>query len=115
MYDLVILDSIIRRGNVFSAFSRSSGRTRACLFDLFVLFILCKMRVHLLFTEELHLKRRMNYTRQLIKSLDSVIEEGVTEKEIQNAKEQLKGGFLLGLKVQSRECHRNGKNELVIK
>lgn len=56
---------------------------------------------------------------ELTKTIDSIIEsiiqDGVTENELRNAKEQLKGGFLLGLESSESRMHRNGKNELVLK
>ena len=45
--------------------------------------------------------------------INSIIENGVTENEVHNAKEQLKGGFLLGLESSESRMHRNGKNELI--
>lgn len=44
--------------------------------------------------------------------IESILKEGVTEKEVHNAKEQLKGGFLLGLESSESRMHRNGSNEL---
>lgn len=46
--------------------------------------------------------------------IESVLTEGVTENELHNAKEQLKGGFLLGLESSESRMHRNGKNELIL-
>ena len=40
--------------------------------------------------------------------------DGITENELRNAKEQLKGGFLLGLESSESRMHRNGKNELIL-
>lgn len=55
---------------------------------------------------------------ELTKTIDSIIEsiihDGVTENELRNAKEQLKGGFLLGLESSESRMHRNGKNELIL-
>ena len=44
----------------------------------------------------------------------SILDEGITENELHNAKEQLKGGFLLGLESSESRMHRNGKNELIL-
>lgn len=46
--------------------------------------------------------------------IQSVLNEGITEKELYNAKEQLKGGFLLGLESSEARMHRNGKTELIL-
>lgn len=57
--------------------------------------------------------------RELSDTIDGVInailKEGITENELHNAKEQLKGGFLLGLESSEAIMHRNGKNELILK
>ena len=46
--------------------------------------------------------------------IESILDEGITENELHNAKEQLKGGFLLGLESSESRMHRNGKNELIL-
>ena len=55
---------------------------------------------------------------ELTKTIDgviaSILDEGITENELHNAKEQLKGGFLLGLESSESRMHRNGKNELIL-
>ena len=39
---------------------------------------------------------------------------GVTEKELKNSKEQLKGSFMLILESTNSRMSRNGKNELLL-
>lgn len=46
--------------------------------------------------------------------IQSILDDGITENELHNAKEQLKGGFLLGLESSESRMHRNGKNELIL-
>lgn len=59
------------------------------------------------------------HLEEMVVTMDSIIEDivthGVTEKELRNAKEQLKGSFLLGLESSESRMHRNGKNELILK
>ncbi|RKQ19845.1 M16 family metallopeptidase [Ureibacillus endophyticus] len=45
-------------------------------------------------------------------SLNKVRKEGITETELLNAKEQLKGSFVLGLESTNSRMSRNGRNEL---
>ena len=56
---------------------------------------------------------------ELYSTINSVInlflKEGVKEKEIQNAKEQVKGGFILGLESSESRMYRNGNNELMLR
>ena len=41
-----------------------------------------------------------------------VLHDGLTDKELRNAKEQLKGSFVLGLEGSESRMYRNGRNEL---
>ena len=45
--------------------------------------------------------------------LFDVVTGGVTEEELENAKQQLKGGFVLGLEGTEDFMTRNGVNELI--
>jgi predicted Zn-dependent peptidase len=48
-------------------------------------------------------------------TIQKVVDEGVTETEVDNAKEQLKGNLMLGLESTNARMNRNGKNELIFK
>ena len=50
---------------------------------------------------------------QIDKTLFELVTGGVTEEELENAKEQLKGSFVLGLEGTESHMNRNGVNELV--
>jgi predicted Zn-dependent peptidase len=47
-------------------------------------------------------------------SLDQLKAEGITEKELKNSKEQLKGNLMLSLESTNSRMSRNGKNELML-
>lgn len=47
-------------------------------------------------------------------TLETFVEEGVTDKELKNTKEQLKGNLMLGLEGTNSRMSRNGKNELLL-
>jgi len=49
----------------------------------------------------------------ILQSISNITEEGISDTEIENAKEQLKGNLLLGLEGTSARMNRNGKNEIV--
>lgn len=51
--------------------------------------------------------------QQIDQTLFDVVAGGVTEEELENAKEQLKGGFVLGLEGTEDHMNRNGVNELI--
>ncbi len=56
--------------------------------------------------------------QQLFDTVQSVIHEfiehGVTADELRNAKEQMRGSYLIGLESTEARMHRNGNNELLL-
>ncbi|WP_174613336.1 M16 family metallopeptidase [Virgibacillus ihumii] len=48
-------------------------------------------------------------------TMDSLIKDGLTDKELKNSKEQLKGNLMLSLESTSSRMSRNGRNELLLK
>jgi predicted Zn-dependent peptidase len=48
-------------------------------------------------------------------TLEKLKKEGISEKELMNCKEQLKGSLMLSLESTNSRMSRNGKNELMIK
>lgn len=51
----------------------------------------------------------------ILKEIESLKQKGVSSKEVQNSKEQLKGNVMLGLESTNSRMSRNGKNELLLK
>ncbi|ASS88497.1 pitrilysin family protein [Geobacillus sp. FSL K6-0789] len=48
------------------------------------------------------------------RTLRQLKEDGITEKELHNSKEQMKGSLMLGLESTNSRMSRNGKNELLL-
>ncbi|MCM3689864.1 M16 family metallopeptidase [Neobacillus niacini] len=48
-------------------------------------------------------------------TLEKLKQNGITDKELNNSKEQLKGSLMLGLESTNSRMSRNGKNELLLK
>lgn len=48
-------------------------------------------------------------------TMNSLINDGLTDKELKNSKEQLKGNLMLSLESTSSRMSRNGRNELILK
>lgn len=46
--------------------------------------------------------------------IKDIIEYGVTTEELRNAKEQIRGSYLIGLETTEARMHRNGNNELIL-
>ncbi|MFD1928654.1 M16 family metallopeptidase [Sporosarcina siberiensis] len=114
MYDLAILDSIIggamssrlfqevreERGLAYSVYSYYSSYINSGAFVIYA------------GTSPEKLSELYSTINDVI---DSILEKGVTDNEILNAKEQLKGGFILGLESSESRMNRNGNNELLLK
>jgi len=50
----------------------------------------------------------------ILDTLDVLIDKGVTEQELENSKEQMKGSMVLSLESTNSRMSRNGKNELLL-
>ncbi|MEW9676665.1 pitrilysin family protein [Lentibacillus sp. L22] len=48
------------------------------------------------------------------KTIDTLVTGGLTDKELTNSKEQLKGNLVLGLESTNSRMSRNGRNELLL-
>jgi len=48
------------------------------------------------------------------RTIDNLIANGLTDKELKNSKEQLKGNLMLSLESTSSRMSRNGRNELLL-
>ncbi|GGE46137.1 peptidase M16 [Pullulanibacillus camelliae] len=47
-------------------------------------------------------------------TIDTILEKGITEKELRNSQEQIKGNLMLSLESTSSRMNRNAKNELLL-
>ncbi|TCP30284.1 putative Zn-dependent peptidase [Scopulibacillus darangshiensis] len=50
----------------------------------------------------------------VLASLDHLVKKGVSERELRNSKEQIKGNMMLSLESTSSRMSRNAKNELIL-
>ncbi|WP_010649234.1 M16 family metallopeptidase [Oceanobacillus massiliensis] len=48
------------------------------------------------------------------KTVDTLIKEGLSDKELRNSKEQMKGSLMLSLESTNSRMSRNGRNELLL-
>jgi len=51
----------------------------------------------------------------ILETINVFVKEGISEKELINSKEQLKGNLMLGLEGTNSRMSRNGKNELLLR
>ncbi|MFJ5963337.1 M16 family metallopeptidase [Bacillus sp. NPDC093026] len=50
----------------------------------------------------------------ILQTIDVLKREGITQKELENSKEQMKGNLMLSLESTNSKMSRNGKNELLL-
>lgn len=50
----------------------------------------------------------------ILQTVENLVEKGLSDKELNNSKEQLKGNLVLGLESTNSRMARNGKNELLL-
>lgn len=113
LYDLILLDNVIggtmssklfqqvreERGLAYSIYSYYATYRKAGAFGIY-----CG-------TSPSNLLEAIQVIDQ---TLVELLQNGVQSSELHNAKEQLKGSFLLGLESSESRMHRNGKNELML-
>ncbi|MBP2077703.1 M16 family metallopeptidase [Oceanobacillus polygoni] len=60
-------------------------------------------------------KEQLSLLRDTInQTVETLINKGLTDKELRNSKEQLKGSLMLGLESTNSRMSRNGRNELLL-
>ncbi len=60
-------------------------------------------------------KEQLEQLEEVIYStLHHFVKQGLTERELRNSKEQIKGNLMLGLESTNSRMSRNGRNELLL-
>ena len=112
MYDLVILDSIIG-GAMSSRLFQEVREERGLAYSIYSYYTsYADTGAFIIYGGTSPEKTlELNETIQMV--IHSLEKNGLSEREIENAKEQVKGGFLLGLESTESRMYRNGNNELL--
>lgn len=113
LHDLILLDSIVG-GTMSSRLFQEIREERGLAYSVFSYYSSYMMTGSFVVyggTSPEHLGEMQSAMEKIIGEIKS---KGVTETELINAKEQLKGSFLLGLESSESRMHRNGKNELIL-
>lgn len=113
LHDLILLDSIVggtMSSRMFQKIREEKGLAYS-VFSYYSSYMSTGSFVIYGGTSPEHLDEMVSTMDQLI---GEIVSDGITEKELHNAKEQLKGSFLLGLESSESRMHRNGKNELIL-
>lgn len=112
MYDLVILDGIIGAA-MSSRLFQEVREERGLAYSIYSYFTAYKDTGSFIIYGGTS-PDKTNELYSTIKSItDGLVTDGVTEREMDNVKEQVIGGFLLGLESTESRMFRNGKNELM--
>lgn len=113
MYDLVILDSLLG-GAMSSRLFQEVREERGLAYSVHSFFSTYETSGAFV----IYAGTSPEKTLELYKTVEEIIKvllaNGVTEKEVYNAKEQVKGEFLLGLESSESRMHRNGESELLM-
>ena len=112
MYSFVALNNIIG-GNMSSRLFQDVREDRGLAYSVFS-YQSCYEDVGAFTIYASASKQNLDKLKQQIdQTLFDVVAGGVTEEELENAKEQLKGSFVLGLEGTEDHMNRNGVNELI--
>ncbi|SDN29644.1 M16 family metallopeptidase [Alkalicoccus daliensis] len=113
MYAAVLLNNILG-GNMSSRLFQEVREERGLAYSIFSYHEAFKDTGLLTVytgTQEKYLEEVYNI---IAATIQDISENGILEKELRNAKEQLKGSLLLSMESSSSFMSRNGKNELLL-
>lgn len=113
IHDLIILDSILG-GTMSSRLFQEVREERGLAYSIYSYYSAYKSTGVFAIYGGTSPENLGALTDTIDEVIQSILHEGITENELRNAKEQLKGGFLLGLESSESRMHRNGKNELIL-
>jgi predicted Zn-dependent peptidase len=114
IHDLTILDSIIG-GTMSSRLFQEVREERGLAYSIYSYYSAYASSGAFIIYGGTAPENTMELYETIDSVINSVLKEGITEHELLNAKEQLKGGFLLGLESSESRMHRNAKNEMLLK
>jgi len=114
MYDLVILDSILG-GSMSSRLFQEVREERGLAYSIYSTFSSHSNCGAFVIYGGTSPEKTLDLYHTIDTEIKVLLAEGVTEKEISNAKEQVKGSFLLGLEDSESRMSRNGNNELLLR
>ncbi|WP_301108638.1 pitrilysin family protein [Sporosarcina sp.] len=113
IYELSLFDSILG-GTMSSRLFQEIRENRGLAYSVFTYYSAYKTAGGFVIycgTSPENFKETYQTIEEVIAEL---LHDGLTDKELRNAKEQLKGSFVLGLESSESRMYRNGRNELVL-
>ena len=112
MYDLVILDSIIG-GAMSSRLFQEVREERGLAYSIYSYYTSYANTGAFIIYGGTSPEKLTELSETIKSVIYSIGKDGVSAREIENAKQQVKGGFLLGLESTEARMYRNGNNELL--
>lgn len=112
MYDLVILDSIIG-GAMSSRLFQEVREERGLAYSIYSYYTSYEDTGAFIIYGGTSPEKTIELNETIQMVIHSLGKNGVSEREIENVREQVKGGFLLGLESTESRMYRNGNNELL--
>lgn len=114
LYDLAVLDSILG-SSMSSRLFQEVREERGLAYSIYSYYTTYADTGAIIFYGGTSPEKTNELYETIIEVIQSIVKNGVTEVEVQNAKEQIKGGFILGLEDTESRMARNGRNELLLK
>jgi len=111
IYDLVVLNNILG-GNMSSRLFQEVREEKALAYSIYSYHSSYEDSGSLAIYGGTSSNQLQELQETIQETIQKVVLEGVTDTEVDNAKEQLKGNLMLGLESTNARMNRNGKNEL---
>jgi len=114
IYDLVVLNNIVG-GNMSSRLFQEVREEKALAYSIYSYHSSYEDSGSLVIYGGTSSNQLQKLQETVQETIQKVVEDGVTDTEVNDAKEQLKGNLMLGLESTNARMNRNGKNELTFK
>ena len=114
IYDLVVLNNIVG-GNMSSRLFQEVREEKALAYSIYSYHSSYEDSGSLVIYGGTSSNQLQKLQETMQETIQKVVEDGVTDTEVNDAKEQLKGNLMLGLESTNARMNRNGKNELTFK
>ena len=114
IYDLVVMNNILG-GNMSSRLFQEVREEKALAYSIYSYHSSFEESGAVAIYGGTSSNQLQKLQETIQETIQKVVDEGVTDTEVNNAKEQLKGNLMLGLESTNARMNRNGKNELIFK
>lgn len=112
IYDLVVMNNILG-GNMSSRLFQEVREEKALAYSIYSYHSSYEDSGSIAIYGGTSSNQLQKLQETIQETVQKVVDEGVTDTEVNNAKEQLKGNLMLGLESTNARMNRNGKNELI--